>query len=128
MLDNDLQAQSKRFPNYHEIKNNCYDYICRFLNNINYAGITWTKENLALTLIEPKVMNLDRYCDIVKKVLKDGVIIEDSVPIQYTYSCCDICGSMIVVGKRFRCTECQDFDLCKECFDAKGHKHKMINL
>jgi hypothetical protein len=128
VLEQDLRNQMKHYPKYHQIDNNCYNYICRLFNSIKYAGITWSKENLAITIIEPKIIHLERYCQIYKKLLKDDVLIEDSAPVQYTYSSCDICGQMIMVGQRYRCSECQDYDQCEECFNTIGHNHNMIKL
>ena len=33
------------------------------------------------------------------------------------------------VESRYHCTECQDFDLCIQCYENKGgHEYKMIKL
>ena len=35
---------------------------------------------------------------------------------------CDGCGKEPIVGFRFKCLKCQDFDLCKPCFAASNHR------
>eukprot|EP01122_Echinamoeba_exundans_P016242 TRINITY_DN816_c1_g2_i1.p1 TRINITY_DN816_c1_g2~~TRINITY_DN816_c1_g2_i1.p1 ORF type:complete len:330 (-),score=88.33 TRINITY_DN816_c1_g2_i1:115-1104(-) len=36
---------------------------------------------------------------------------------------CDGCNAHPIVGKRFKCLDCPDFDLCETCFDKKLHSH-----
>ncbi len=41
---------------------------------------------------------------------------------------CDACSQYPVVGIRYKCKECKDYDLCQNCF-AKGiHSHDMDKL
>lgn len=40
---------------------------------------------------------------------------------------CDGCGASPLVGRRFKCLVCHDFDLCEAC-EAKGHPHPMVRL
>ncbi|CAF4696511.1 unnamed protein product, partial [Rotaria sp. Silwood2] len=32
---------------------------------------------------------------------------------------CDECGSQYIIGDRYRCLECTDFDLCGTCFEKR---------
>lgn len=34
---------------------------------------------------------------------------------------CDICDTTPIVGTRFKCQQCPDFDLCQSCFDSNHH-------
>jgi hypothetical protein len=36
---------------------------------------------------------------------------------------CDNCKHDPIVGSRFKCTVCPDYDLCGKCYDAKAHVH-----
>ena len=36
---------------------------------------------------------------------------------------CDGCQMFPIVGVRYRCTECEDYDLCRNCFP--DHEHEM---
>lgn len=40
---------------------------------------------------------------------------------------CDGCGASPLVGRRFKCLVCHNFDLCEAC-EQKGHSHPMIRL
>lgn len=127
--------QKKKFSNYNQFNNNCYDYVCRFLNKIKYGQITWTKESLAISIIEPKILFFDKFCSLYKqinssigsndKVGEKITIEEDTTKAEYTYSVCDICNEMIIMGQRNRCQICPDYDLCDNCMTKQGHEHKM---
>ena len=39
--------------------------------------------------------------------------------------CCDQCGTSPIVGNRYHCTECEDYDECEHCHNASGHRHLM---
>jgi hypothetical protein len=42
---------------------------------------------------------------------------------------CDGCQKAPIVGNRYKCTECPDYDLCQECSDKKVHPdHNMIKM
>lgn len=128
-LDEDIKIQKKKYPKYEQLGNNCYSYICRFLNSIKYANIEWTKEKLAITIIENKIMFFDKYCSIFKKLYYDNsIVVEDVGSSNYTYSCCDGCNEMIIEGQRNRCMTCHDFDLCDNCFNQVGHEHTMAKV
>ncbi|KAF4754051.1 hypothetical protein FOZ62_017670 [Perkinsus olseni] len=40
---------------------------------------------------------------------------------------CDLCGELPIVGARYKCTICPDYDLCEKCFaftsPSKSHEH-----
>jgi hypothetical protein len=135
VLDDNITEQKANNLHYDQFNNNCYSYICRFLNSINYNSTEWTKENFAVAVIEPKIMLLENYCSLVKKLeeskidelIGERIIIEKS-NIQYTISCCDGCSKRIIIGERNRCLTCKDFDLCDDCFNTKGHEHKMSKM
>ena len=44
----------------------------------------------------------------------DGLA-ERNAPIQY---CCDVCGVCPIVGARWHCALCRDFDVCEQCHDG----------
>ena len=37
---------------------------------------------------------------------------------------CDGCGMKPIVGVRFKCTVCPNFDYCENCEKAKANEHK----
>ena len=38
---------------------------------------------------------------------------------------CDECKMLPIVGSRFHCLVCEDYDLCGKCMDSKQHEHRM---
>jgi hypothetical protein len=41
---------------------------------------------------------------------------------------CDICGMHPIVGDRYKCTVCEDYDLCPDCEKDYGHNHVLIKI
>lgn len=39
---------------------------------------------------------------------------------------CDNCYMAPIVGKRFKCLTCVDYDLCEECESLNVHTHDMF--
>jgi len=114
---------------YHQLQNNCYDFVLRFLNRISYEKRTnHTKEELVQSLIGTPMDTLESFLTIMKKIrdfYDEPFVIKtpnlnnnnnNNNSNRETYRC-DICGDRII-GKRFRCqnTEtCKDFDICDSC-------------
>jgi next-to-BRCA1 protein 1 len=59
----------------------------------------------------------------MKKDCKHIDIIHDGVS-------CDGCGSEYIVGNRYKCAVCKDFDYCEKCLkkNAQKHKHPFIKI
>jgi hypothetical protein len=34
---------------------------------------------------------------------------------------CDGCGTLPIIGDRYKCSECKDFDYCEKCESEKDH-------
>ena len=41
---------------------------------------------------------------------------------------CDICGKCPIEGIRYKCLECNDFDLCENCESVHGHQHPLFKF
>jgi hypothetical protein len=39
--------------------------------------------------------------------------------ILHEYLKCNVCKAEPIVGPRFKCTTCEDVDICQKCFDAR---------
>jgi hypothetical protein len=51
-----------------------------------------------------------------------GIIEVPAAPVLHPHYSCDGCAQQPIIGTRFRCTNCYNFDLCQACKDA-GDKH-----
>jgi len=60
------------------------------------------------------------YMDILDQALGSG---EKEVIHQNVV--CDGCNVTPIVGKRFKCTECKDFDFCEKCHSTQKHPHTL---
>jgi len=40
---------------------------------------------------------------------------------RHVFVTCDICGHSGVVGIRWHCTQCHDYDLCHDCYMSDKH-------
>jgi hypothetical protein len=124
----DLFEQQEKFPKYDQFDNNCYAYICRFLNTINYSNIKWTKESLAVHVLEPKIMQLDKFCLIYNKLKNlNGQCLVETIN-EFTCSICDECSERILKGERNRCKICPDYDICDKCFTLNSHPHETFKI
>ncbi|KRX10325.1 hypothetical protein PPERSA_02742 [Pseudocohnilembus persalinus] len=63
------------------------------------------------------------------KQYQKNLMDEDYVDIHDKFSC-DFCECNPIIGPRYHCLECADFDLCQECYlkDQKKHNHKMEKI
>jgi len=46
------------------------------------------------------------------------------IAIQHSFHpgiCCDKCGAQPIHGLRYKCLDCEDYDLCEVCKDASDH-------
>ena len=41
---------------------------------------------------------------------------------------CNMCNCTPLVGSRYKCFECDDFDLCQDCESKKIHEHPFIKI
>ena len=91
----------------------------------------WSKEALALNMLQSKMSLLEKYCQLFQKLSheKNAVICEDigTGNLNIVYSVCDNCEEALF-GVRKRCLVCQDFDLCEKCFEKIGHEHEMKQI
>lgn len=126
-LERSLVKQRENFAKYDQFSNNCYSFVCRFMEEICYEGIKcWGKEDLARVLIEPKLEALREFCEIYAKIEKNQGVFKENVreKKKITVYLCDFCEKRIREGEGKHCLVCKDFDLCKSCFVSQGHQHE----
>jgi len=101
---------------YHEFKNNCYDFVIRFLNFIDFNGIcNHNKQEVVDNIVKGPVDGFESFFKIHSKLTADGPF---SIPIQRCVIC-DICGKKgLQADDLHHCLECDDFDLCSCCLST----------
>jgi hypothetical protein len=62
-----------------------------------------------------------------QEVKKDSEI-DPSAPVVHSNVTCDECHIGPIVGIRYKCTTCYDFDLCEECEASRNHSHPLIKI
>lgn len=66
----------------------------------------------------------------ISMISKDDIDMKDmkkEKPI-HTNVTCDGCGLYPIVGIRYKCSECYDFDYCEKCEEADNHNHNHVFL
>jgi hypothetical protein len=74
------------------------------------------------------------YCEscVNKKALQNYYLLENTQDddILHEYLKCNSCGCEPICGPRFKCTTCDDVDICEQCFDSRlvklTHKSKKL--
>lgn len=149
LLQQDFDRQMTLYPNYHQFNNNCFDYVVRFLNSINYLSKKdWDKEGIISYLINDYIEKLETYCLRIQMISKNSnrdndkdkdskeiidysiaSISDNKTDIENTkslFKLCDICGVDFEIKEEcfyFHCDQCEDYDLCGECYSYYGHNH-----
>jgi len=49
-------------------------------------------------------------------------------PVVHTNVKCDKCGIVPIVGIRYKCSVCEDYDLCEQCERKFGHEHATLKI
>ncbi|KAK2753813.1 hypothetical protein FQN55_000177 [Onygenales sp. PD_40] len=47
-----------------------------------------------------------------------------TTPVKHDGICCDNCGMDPILGHRYKCINCEDYDLCHSCEELEVHDHK----
>ena len=48
--------------------------------------------------------------------------------VVHSYVKCDGCGAHPVIGDRYKCTICKDFDYCAACEEKGDHAHAFLKI
>jgi hypothetical protein len=53
---------------------------------------------------------------------------EEGAPVKHTNVACDSCGVNPILGVRYKCSVCKDFDYCTECEERQDHEHPFLKI
>lgn len=88
-----------------------------------------TNEEETFRELNEKVDSMTESLEELKKSVSDSKTAPTPQKIEVLHCnvICDGCESAPIVGRRFKCLVCPNFDLCETC-EKKGHAHPMIRL
>lgn len=130
ILDQNMYEQKSKFGKYHQLDNNCFDYVCRFLNTLFeiYKIKVMSKNEFCEIFINEKIMEFEKFSRIYKRLKKDKIFtVNENDDNKLSKPCvakiCDICGILVSEGSYIHCDICMDFDICIECNSSYPHLH-----
>ena len=99
-------------------------YKCKECHNFDYCEACYEKNKInhkhEFKMIEKSIFRRIRNEKTPKKEKKE---------IHFNFIC-DGCGMHPIIGKRYKCEECKDFDFCEKCYDknelSHGHKFNKV--
>eukprot|EP01006_Ploeotia_vitrea_P054482 TRINITY_DN67890_c0_g1_i1.p2 TRINITY_DN67890_c0_g1~~TRINITY_DN67890_c0_g1_i1.p2 ORF type:complete len:116 (-),score=2.85 TRINITY_DN67890_c0_g1_i1:431-778(-) len=53
---------------------------------------------------------------------------EDKIVVTHPHVICDGCNTNPIVGNRYKCSVCPDFDYCEKCEAEKEHSHPFLKI
>lgn len=74
--------------------------------------------------------NFNNVKDKVNNFIKKEEKVEEPKVIEHSRVICDGCGMKPLVGVRYKCTVCKNFDYCENCEKTKGaaHQHPFLKI
>ena len=93
------------------------------VGNMSNTGNTPSNSTSRSAQIESKI---DTLTDMVKE-LKNNLNSTSSSSYSHSGVHCDMCCKKDIVGFRYKCVVCPDYDLCHDCWTRKRHDHQIIH-
>ena len=108
--------------NNNNISNKLNDIINKNFDKLKNDLINESNLQLSLIVMESKIKNNIENED-------DNIKTPSSVE-EHTGISCNGCGICPIIGIRYKCITCNDFDYCEKCEEEKGyiHKHPLYKL
>lgn len=127
MIEKIQQAYGDLLPNQAEIKTYWQDDECELIGFSSDNELQYAIDVLAaLNLSKPYAKTLLFKVYIAKKSEKTKSEKKDHQKGVHLGVVCDACDGP-VIGSRYKCTVCPDYDLCEECNNKNLHKEHSLN-
>ena len=99
------------------------------VNELIYENLPKIAEIMKNYIADPSSVNFEELINKVKvveeapkkKALEDNVVVHDRV-------ICDGCKVAPIVGVRYKCSVCEDFDYCGKCEQSIEHPHPFLKI
>ena len=108
-------------------ENNEFDFKMRTIDDWGKCLLDKTQEitnRLAETFKGFPILNLSLNLEEDKKEEKKEEKKENKVKEVHYCIICDGCGMKPLIGKRYKCKGCKDFDYCEKCYEKNKDTHK----
>jgi len=89
------------------------------ITKVELPVLTMNTENIQTNMKDLQKTKLDTLYDNLTDLKTD------TKEIHYGFGC-DACPMFPIIGKRFTCKECPDYDLCENCNDDNHNEHKKV--
>lgn len=70
---------------------------------------------------------LQSFLDVIEKAAKDALPFESNQVVHERVAC-DGCNAYPIVGTRYKCSICKNFDFCAKCEEFTDHHHAFIKI
>jgi len=94
------------------------------VTEILYENVPQLAEILKDYLKDPSTFNLEE----IKKKVKTEQVSEKPQGFVHEHVRCDGCNTCPIVGIRYKCAVCQDFDYCENCEQSIEHPHPFLKI
>lgn len=75
------------------------------------------------TEVEEEIMSQSKLSEASKSTFE-----EKKSQVVHPYIICDGCSMKYIVGNRYKCSVCHDYDLCEKCEAASDHPHPFLKI
>ncbi|ODM92661.1 E3 ubiquitin-protein ligase Siah1 [Orchesella cincta] len=96
-----------------------FSYISKLCADINDISISIVVRAFKPSEKEDSLQNATKMLTVCSEARQ----LETSLQVVHSAVTCDNCGQNPVIGKRHKCLQCEDYDLCDNCMAAGSHAH-----
>lgn len=121
-FENKINENSDNSNKKSSDSNNIFDFNWQTFNDIGKCILSKTQE-FTKNLAEKYKNNFGKSEDKKEDEKEKKEEKKDEVEIHRGFVC-DGCNMTPIVGKRYKCKECEDFDYCGKCYEKKRGEHK----
>jgi uncharacterized CHY-type Zn-finger protein len=85
-------------------------------------------ENAKEEILKKTLKEANKMFEKIKKSNENSMLISSN--IIHSHVTCDGCGAHPIIGNRYKCTVCEDFDYCDQCeeLNSETHKHPFLKI
>lgn len=86
------------------------------------AVLTTSSKSSEVKFLNPQEdSNFKEICDLIRQEIRKLSISVHLVP-------CSLCETRVIIGVRYKCCFCKDYNLCSQCEEKNYHSHVLLKL